>query len=227
MSSEAVEWQSLSSRTSDQHLPAVKLGLEKVRGPLLFWNPFNQKVKSCSKYPHQKINLPLKPLGQILNGPELLFYLMPKQMQVRSLGHDDPLEKEIVSYSSILVWRIPWTEEPGGLQPTHEVAKSQAWLSDLACTHAKLQFRMFLTHNVICTFFSGLRHFGIPFFCQAHTEILTGAGFLESRHLPEDAARRRLSEGLTHIQDPGGVQSSPLGSEPRFFLKELPCLPLR
>ena len=83
-------------------------------------------MKSCSKYPHQKIHLPLKPLGQILNGPELLFYLMPKQMQVRSLGYDDPLEKEIVSYSSILVWRIPWTEEPGGLQPAHEVAKSQA-----------------------------------------------------------------------------------------------------
>ena len=35
---------------------------------------------------------------------------------VRSLGWDDPLEKEMVTYSSILAWRIPWTEEPGGLQ---------------------------------------------------------------------------------------------------------------
>ena len=36
--------------------------------------------------------------------------------QVRSLGQEDPLEKEMATQSSILVWRIPWTEEPGGLQ---------------------------------------------------------------------------------------------------------------
>ena len=32
------------------------------------------------------------------------------------LAQEDPLEKEIVTYSSILAWKIPWTEEPGGLQ---------------------------------------------------------------------------------------------------------------
>ena len=37
---------------------------------------------------------------------------------VRSLGWEDPLEKEVATHSSILAWRIPWTEEPGGLQPT-------------------------------------------------------------------------------------------------------------
>ena len=36
-------------------------------------------------------------------------------MQVRSLGQEDPPEKEMATYSSILAWRIPWTEEPGGL----------------------------------------------------------------------------------------------------------------
>ena len=35
---------------------------------------------------------------------------------VRSLGREDPLEKEMAAHSSILAWRIPWTEEPGGLQ---------------------------------------------------------------------------------------------------------------
>ena len=35
---------------------------------------------------------------------------------VRSLGGEDPLEKEMATHSSILAWRIPWTEEPGGLQ---------------------------------------------------------------------------------------------------------------
>ena len=37
---------------------------------------------------------------------------------VRFLGQEDPLEKEMVTHSSILAWRIPWTEEPGGLQST-------------------------------------------------------------------------------------------------------------
>ena len=36
--------------------------------------------------------------------------------QIRSLGGEDTLEKEMATHSSILAWRIPWTEEPGGLQ---------------------------------------------------------------------------------------------------------------
>ena len=40
--------------------------------------------------------------------------LMPETW-VQSLGWEDPLEKEKVTHSSILSWKIPWTEEPGGL----------------------------------------------------------------------------------------------------------------
>ena len=39
-----------------------------------------------------------------------------QETQVQSLGQEDPLEKEMATQSSILVWRIPWTEEPRGLQ---------------------------------------------------------------------------------------------------------------
>ena len=39
-----------------------------------------------------------------------------QEMWVRSLGREDPLEKEMATHSSIHAWRIPWTEEPGGLQ---------------------------------------------------------------------------------------------------------------
>ena len=35
---------------------------------------------------------------------------------VRSLGQEDPLEKEMATHSSTFAWKIPWTEEPGGLQ---------------------------------------------------------------------------------------------------------------
>ena len=40
----------------------------------------------------------------------------PQETQVRSLGGEDPLEEGIAAHSSILAWRIPWTEEPGGLR---------------------------------------------------------------------------------------------------------------
>ena len=39
-----------------------------------------------------------------------------RETQVRSLGWEDPLEKEMATHSSTLAWRIPWREEPGGLQ---------------------------------------------------------------------------------------------------------------
>ena len=39
-------------------------------------------------------------------------------MRVQGLGQEDPLEKGMATHSSILAWRIPWTEESGGLQPT-------------------------------------------------------------------------------------------------------------
>ena len=42
--------------------------------------------------------------------------LAVQETQVRSLGQEDPLEEGIATYSSLLIWRIPWTEEPGGLQ---------------------------------------------------------------------------------------------------------------
>ena len=39
-----------------------------------------------------------------------------QELWVQSLGQEDPLEKEMATHSSILAWRIPWMEEPGGLQ---------------------------------------------------------------------------------------------------------------
>ena len=39
-----------------------------------------------------------------------------QEIWVRSLGWEDPLEKEMTIHSSILAWEVPWTEEPGGLQ---------------------------------------------------------------------------------------------------------------
>ena len=58
-----------------------------------------------------------------------LKHLPPMQKtQVWSLGWEDPLEKEMATHSSILAWRIPWTEKPGRLQSTGP--QSRTWLSD-------------------------------------------------------------------------------------------------
>ena len=66
-----------------------------------------------------------------------------QEMWVRSLGWEDPLEKEIVIHSSILAWEISWTEEPGGLQfmalqrVGHDLATQQqrkTTIKSLKCT---------------------------------------------------------------------------------------------
>ena len=44
--------------------------------------------------------------------------LAMQEMQVRSQGGEDPLEKGVATHSSTLAWKSPWTEEPGGLQST-------------------------------------------------------------------------------------------------------------
>ena len=59
-----------------------------------------------------------------------------QQIQVRSLGWEDPLEKEMATHSSILAWRIPWTEKPGGLT-LHGVSKTQIQLREIHTVHSR------------------------------------------------------------------------------------------
>ena len=50
----------------------------------------------------------------------------------QSLGREDPLEKEVATHSRILAWRIPWTEEPGGLQSTGSQRVRHDWVTSLS-----------------------------------------------------------------------------------------------
>ena len=61
-----------------------------------------------------------------------------QEMQVWSLGWEDPLKKEMATHCSIPAWRIPWTEEPGGIQST---GSQRVW-------HKRATFAFFL-----CSFF--------------------------------------------------------------------------
>ena len=50
-------------------------------------------------------------MAQLVKNPPAM-----QETWVRSLGWEDPLEKEMATHSSILAWKVSWTEEPGGLQ---------------------------------------------------------------------------------------------------------------
>ena len=49
------------------------------------------------------------------NGSEVKISLAVQETWARSLGQEDPLEEEMANHSSILAWKVPWTEEAGGL----------------------------------------------------------------------------------------------------------------
>ena len=74
---------------------------EFLRGNLGYWQDiFHERYAIGASLVAQMLkNLPAK-----------------QETWVESLGLEDPLEKEMATYSSILAWRIPWTGEPGGLQ---------------------------------------------------------------------------------------------------------------
>ena len=57
-----------------------------------------------------------------------------QEIQVQSLGWEDPLEKGMATRCSILAWRIPWTEEPGGLQSMAGYSQSPGGLQSQSQT---------------------------------------------------------------------------------------------
>ena len=79
---------------------------------------FNLAVVSCSFAVQKLIYRTLIPQMASLVAQRLKRLPPMLETQVRSLGREDPLEKEMVTHSSTLAWRIPWTEEPGRLQST-------------------------------------------------------------------------------------------------------------
>ena len=71
-----------------------------------------------------------------------------RETPVQSLGQEGPLEKEMVTHSSILAWRIPWTEKPGRLHTVHGAAKSRTRLSDFTFTFKLLGKKVAIIRKV-------------------------------------------------------------------------------
>ena len=70
------------------------------------------------------------------SGPSLVDQMVKNlpavcETRVQSLGREDPLEKEMATYSNILAWRIPWTKEPGGLQSMRLQRVGHVWATNI------------------------------------------------------------------------------------------------
>ena len=94
-----------------------------------------------------------------------------QETQVRSLGQEDPLVKEMATHSSILAWRIPWTEEPGRLQSME--LQSQTWLSIYVCMYIRAN-STFMTHAIIYSVISmEMRMWSPLFLLKPDTDLVT------------------------------------------------------
>ena len=89
------------------------------------------EVDSSSPWPNNSPLYQLPGLPRYHSGKESACWYRRCEMQVWSLGWEDPLEEELATLSSILAWEVPWTEEPGGLPPMGS-QKSRTQLSSWA-----------------------------------------------------------------------------------------------
>ena len=72
-----------------------------------------------------------------------------RETQVRSLGQEDPLEKEMATHSSIHAWKVPWTEDPGGLQSMGWQTVRHNWATSLSLSHPWCSLKVFLYLSVV------------------------------------------------------------------------------
>ena len=74
------------------------------------------------------------------------------ETRVQSLDREDPLEEEMATHSSILAWRIPWIEEPGGLQSTYKCFLLFCYYACLFCSPNEI-LRILRTDSIFHIFF--------------------------------------------------------------------------
>ena len=72
-----------------------------------------------------------------------------RETRVRSLGREDPLEKEMPTHSSTLAWKIPWMEEPGGLQSMGSQRVGHDSMTSLSLTLWLKMEKEMVTHSCI------------------------------------------------------------------------------
>ena len=108
--------------------------------------------------------------GQLGSGPSLVAQTVKnlpvkQETQVRSLGHDDPLEQGIGNPPSIITWKIPWTEVPGEYSPWD---RKESYMTE-RLTHTQTGFK-FSSANYLYVSLNNVPNCGNYFFFLWHTD---------------------------------------------------------
>ena len=110
---------------TQSHTP-LKVAMTKLKGKGGIWWLISKITNIVLNVPHTILSVlqgfPWQ-LSQKRNLPAV------QEIQVQSLGQKDPLEKEMANHSTIRAWKIPWAEEPGGLQFTGSQTVEHNWVS--------------------------------------------------------------------------------------------------
>ena len=105
-----------------------------------------------SRWLASKSDLSLHHIVLVVGGASPLTQPAVREAGVQSLGQEDPLEKEVATHSSVLSWKIPWTEEPGRLQSVG--LQSRKWLSTHTQKHVCVyKYIVIFYLNYICICF--------------------------------------------------------------------------
>ena len=140
---------------------------------------------------------------------------------VRSLGWEDPLEKETATHSSTLAWKIPWTEEPGGLQSAGSQRGRHDWATSLSLSFIKLLLPLCL--KIVCVYSCS------TIFILDNVDYYLSLVILENRKGSEISSTFVFSEGgcfawgqPAFLEDTWGGALCQLGlSQPKFKFKDI------
>ena len=115
-----ISWLKMAARTLAKHLSSRQ---EKEKGGTKRGGQQSSTPVFC--FPINELSQKSLVAQTVKNWP------LMQENKVRSLGQEDLLEKEMVTHSSLLAWRSPWTEEPGGLQSIESQRVGNDWSNSL------------------------------------------------------------------------------------------------
>ena len=122
-----------------------------------------------------------------------------QETQVQSLGWEDPLEEELAIHSSVLAWRIPWTEEPGGLQFTGSQRVKHNLVTLRAHTHSTHLEMIYVINLAKCYISIPLYYYSDLNYTQCHFQCV----FLcFDPHCCSSLSSRRSPASIRHLLSP-------------------------
>ena len=142
-----LEWVAISFSNTWKWKVKVK-SLSRVWPSATPWTAAYRLLHPCFLVPNKRVDIRILVVQMVKNPPAM------GETQVQSLDWKDPLEKGMTTHSRILAWRIPWTEEPGGLQSMGLQGVGHDWATNTFTGAQILEFfkkeKFFLKWDCVC-----------------------------------------------------------------------------